>query len=297
MNTLQSLVTGVLLVSVGGCARHTLLPPGHDGGADGARDGGDAGLVCAPLVLPSGECDGASAECQRTWAAVLANPACDGSADAGEQTRELRLDCGDAYHVRRIEHPGQTASYIYAAATGELVEIKYDRPEAAGGSACYGPPEGVPADCANATAVPLCAADGGVLACPPLDLAGLCAGGTGAECQPSWADVLANPRCISPSDIDERRKDCGAYHVRTVFTHFWASADLYAHSTDVYYYDATTGALVAIYGPRRGALACFAGSVDAIPSECVPPLEPGDASVDPAVYGAEVCVTDGGTHD
>jgi hypothetical protein len=87
------------------------------------------------------------------------------------------------------------------------------------------------------------------------------------ECQSTWAAVLANPNCSGtpPGPIsEEHHSTCGPYEIRSI------------HHSDfgaVYYYDATTGALVAIYRSAVVGLTCSAGPPSGVRADCAPGAE------------------------
>lgn len=123
--------------------------------------------------------------------------------------------------------------------------------------------------------------DGGS-ACASSDVATACSVNH-AECGATWSDVLANPVCQGqlPGQVSqEKRADCGAYHIRLIS---------HVDSAEWYYYDAATGAVVAIYsdpGTAAGTT-CSAGPAAGVPVACVP------AAV-PTGSWTQVCGVDGG---
>jgi len=84
------------------------------------------------------------------------------------------------------------------------------------------------------------------------------------QCWPTWAEVMSNPPNCQSGGLDfvrEQRGACGAYYVRIL------------QSTDTstrYYFDATSGALVAVYvtGPALGAPHCSAGPANGVSADC-----------------------------
>ncbi|HLK90939.1 MAG TPA: hypothetical protein VKZ18_13660 [Polyangia bacterium] len=137
----------------GGADRHDAAP-----GADRP----DAAAVCSPLDLPT-QCPEVDAgECQPTWTEALANPQCAGTpAILTPLSRENRLDCG-GYHIRQITHNVSAETYYYDVATGALVAIRYSGQQTNSGK-CFGPSQGVAANCPNATPVAVCTLYGGDL--------------------------------------------------------------------------------------------------------------------------------------
>lgn len=117
--------------------------------------------------------------------------------------------------------------------------------------------------------------------CHPFDVATECLG-TGGLCEPTWADVLANPNpiCVFVAyPISwESRGDCGAYHVRQVVEGGDNGAE--------YDYDLTTGKLVGINGCDLASCGC---SPLAIPDDCYRRLTP------VCVYDGNASGPDGGT--
>jgi hypothetical protein len=101
--------------------------------------------------------------------------------------------------------------------------------------------------------------------CSPLDLATQCPGANNDECQPTWAAVLSHPLCEgNPLEsgplTNEVHVDCDTYHVRQIEHAGWG---------ELYYYDLTSGALVAIY-TNAGKGACY-GPPGGIQTSCSVP--------------------------
>jgi hypothetical protein len=97
------------------------------------------------------------------------------------------------------------------------------------------------------------------------------------QCRPTWADVLAHPICptTGPS-VDtsrEERFDCDGYHVSIIG---------HVDTSETYYYDATSGALVAIYHSSFPKEVCVAGPPAGIQLDC------------PATTPTRICNADGG---
>jgi hypothetical protein len=88
-----------------------------------------------------------------------------------------------------------------------------------------------------------------------------CSASYPASCRPFWTDVLANPVC-EPGAVDhsyEVRFDCNGYHVSQV---------QHVDSVQTYFYDATTGALVASYGLGNLFPNCVAGAPSGVDAKC-----------------------------
>lgn len=144
------------------------------------------------------------------------------------------------------------------------------------------------------------AGDGGA-ACPALDVAMQCPGGTGSsgkatECQATWSAVLANPFCVPQPRylrLRDQRRDCGPYHVRSVYHYATIEGAWPDPGILTYYYDAGTGALVAIYGRDSGNdvddTKCVATDVT-VEADCLP-----QARSDGSTEGADVCAVDAAT--
>jgi hypothetical protein len=95
------------------------------------------------------------------------------------------------------------------------------------------------------------------------------------ECRATWAAVVANPVCL-PGAIDysrEARFDCGGYHVSLV---------QHVDTSQTYYYDQTSGELVAIYSDSLVGRRCVAGPPSGINLDC------------PNVTPAQICTADAG---
>lgn len=108
------------------------------------------------------------------------------------------------------------------------------------------------------------AADAGP-SCPRPVESGECAADAAESCQSTWAAVLAAPpRCapfvgLGGDGVDERRGTCGTYNVDSFGHVDWAN---------VYFYDMTTGQLVAVYkvfGPDGTKADCLAGPREGLP--------------------------------
>lgn len=115
--------------------------------------------------------------------------------------------------------------------------------------------------------------DGGNV-CPHVVGAADCAA-SDKGCRPTWTDVLANPICV-PGSIDYSREahfDCGGYHVSVVE---------HVDTSETYYYDATTGQLVAIYSTVLLQQRCVAGPPSGLTVNC------------PNATRTQVCVHDAG---
>jgi hypothetical protein len=97
------------------------------------------------------------------------------------------------------------------------------------------------------------------------------------ECRPTWAEVLAHPLCptTSPSinTSHEERFDCDGYHVSIVG---------HVDTSESYYYDATSGNLVAIYQSSLLKEVCAAGPPGGIALDC------------PNTTPVRICSPDGG---
>jgi hypothetical protein len=275
-----------------------------------SADRSDAGF-CSPLNLG---CDGTQEWCPQTWAGVLAHPLCSSFGDVDD-----RDDCGP-YHVRRIvsKADSQGTTFYYDISSGVLVAVYFG--SLATDRDCFGPPGGIGVQCPDWTPTQVCTADmtdgGRVLdggrdgtrstdgssdarsesdrgdagaVCPALDLAQQCPGGSGAECQPTWSDVLANAYCSGWEIVRDERRECGPYHVRAVY-HYWRlEGILPAWFTSTYYYDAT-GALIAMYGSPTSDEQCLATSTTGIEDDCLP-----QGSADGSAEGTDVCLLDAGT--
>jgi hypothetical protein len=100
------------------------------------------------------------------------------------------------------------------------------------------------------------------------------------ECRPTWADVLAHPICPATGQAlpsinwsREERFDCDGYHVSIIG---------HVDTSETYYYDATSGNLVAIYHSSLLKDACVAGPPAGIQLDC------------PATTPVRICEADGG---
>ncbi len=98
------------------------------------------------------------------------------------------------------------------------------------------------------------------------------------ECRATWSDVLANPICPKPglsvNFSREERYDCSGYHVSLI---------AHVDTSQTYYYDATSGDLVAIYSSALilGPV-CVAGPPSGITANC------------PNVQPVQICQQDAG---
>jgi hypothetical protein len=169
---------------------------------DGSTDRLDGGARCSPLDLAT-ECPGGDlAECQPTWAEVLAHPQCSGSpANLGPVSREGRVDCG-GYHIRGVTHVDWGSSYYYDITSGALVAI-YLLGSGPGSGTCFGPSQGIVVDCTNAPSTPpVCTLYGGALSSSD---AGLLGDGGGSNCLPVTGDVASfawNAPCARDGGTD-----------------------------------------------------------------------------------------------
>jgi hypothetical protein len=114
--------------------------------------------------------------------------------------------------------------------------------------------------------------------CPHVVRASDCPSAYATDCRPTWAAVLANPVCTRSAggfySSHESRADCDGYHISVV-----GQLD----SSTTYYYDATSGGLVAIYDDANGRLFCVAGPPSGVKTDC------------PDVTLMSVCPSDGGS--
>lgn len=123
--------------------------------------------------------------------------------------------------------------------------------------------------------------------------------GSNPQCRPTWADVLANPVCTPATPLPainysyEVRFDCNGYHVSQV---------QHVDTSETYFYDAATGALVAFYNMRIAAVSCVAGPPSGVDTRCpnatatqvcpidagasiLPPVDPTGGAIDGGVGG------------
>ena len=94
-----------------------------------------------------------------------------------------------------------------------------------------------------------------------MSIAAYCAGRTDAECAPTWSAVLADTSfCGGQSAGAEMDSACDPYQVRLLN---------YIDVGTVSYYDANSGALLAIVTVGMGGGVCLGGSTNfAIPGTC-----------------------------
>jgi hypothetical protein len=94
-----------------------------------------------------------------------------------------------------------------------------------------------------------------------MSIAAYCAGRTDAECAPTWSAVLADTSfCGGQSTVGEMDYACQPYQVRLL-----NDIDVGTHS----YYDANSGALLAIVTVGMGGGGCLGGSTNfTAPANC-----------------------------
>jgi hypothetical protein len=98
--------------------------------------------------------------------------------------------------------------------------------------------------------------------CPHVVSASGCPSGYAPECRPTWATVLANPVCTRSAGFytsRELRADCDGYHISVVG---------HLDTSTTYYYDATSGDLVAIYSSANARQSCIAGPSPGVKVDC-----------------------------
>lgn len=122
------------------------------GGADrqDASSDRDGGAVCSPLDVSMWPVS----QCPATWTDVVAYPQCAEQA----YSQKVRVDCG-GYHLVTEFGVDSNVTCSYDIARGKLAEVSFN---SIGGRQCWGPPDGITADCSNAIITTVCPTDGGV---------------------------------------------------------------------------------------------------------------------------------------
>jgi hypothetical protein len=113
-------------------------------------------------------------------------------------------------------------------------------------------------------------------------------------CQRTWPEVLTATTCQGRNAgiVQDRRRDCGPYHVRTIVLDYWPAPEIaYQHTTETMYYDIATGDLVAMFeGWFTADKLCANTPTMGIQADCLPGATP-----DASTAGTDLCAIDGGS--
>jgi hypothetical protein len=238
--------------------------------------------------------------CDHTWSAAQTDMAlCPAGASGYAHTSEY--DCGGYHALRQVLGIDSESTSYYDSSSGELIAIVDD---GNGGMNCNGGPSigFTPPTCAAAsslTAPPQCAVDGGddsskndsgastndsgVLSCN-MSVAQYCSSSGPDTCDHTWS--------AAQTDLALCTAGAGGYHHTYEYDcgGYYALRQVDIDSGSTFYYDGTSGALIAIVDDGLGETNCGGGpSTGFVPPTCsaaasttLPPQCAADGGVDGA---------------